>query len=174
LTTSAIFEYMPHPYVAERKAPSRARLDDKGGIVKRFNATLALGITSGVGTMWCAYAFMLFAITGFPGLLSGNVTKYTLWGSTVFAQLVLLSVILVGQNEAAAESETRAHATYRDAEAVLHEALQIQEHLLAQDNVLERLIDRIEPEGPALAEQPTPSGPDPLPEIDDLAKSLSE
>jgi hypothetical protein len=170
LTTSAIFEHVPHPYVAERKAPSRVRFDEKGGIAKRFNAALALGVTSGVGTMWCAYAFMLFAITGFPGLLSGNVTKYTLWGSTVFAQLVLLSVIMVGQNEQAAESETRAHATYLDAEAVLHEALQIQEHLVAQDNVLERLIDRIEPEGPALAEQPTPSGPDPLPGIDDHTK----
>ena len=77
-------------------------------------------------------------------------------------QLVLLSVILVGQNEQAEASEQRADATYRAAEAVLHEALQIQEHLVAQDLVLERLIDRVEPEGATLAEGPTPSGSNPL------------
>ena len=112
--------------------------------------------------MWCAYFFAIFAGLGFPGFLPESVSRYTLWGSTVFAQLVLLSVILVGQNEQGEASEARAQATYRDAEVVLHEALQIQEHLIAQDAVLERLLDRIEPEGPALAEEPTPSGSAPL------------
>jgi len=117
--------------------------------------------------MWCAYLFAVFAVSGFPGFLPASVSRYTLWGSTVFAQLVLLSVILVGQNEQATASEARAQATYHDAEAVLHEVLQIQEHMMAQDAVLERLIDRVEPEGPSLAEEPTPSGPDPLePEVD--------
>lgn len=160
--SSSIFEYVPHPYVAERRYSGSSTSDDPLGPIQRANAAAARFVTTGVGTMWCAYLFAIFAGLGFPGFLPDSVSKYTLWGSTVFAQLVLLSVILVGQNEQAEASEARAQATYRDAEVVLHEALQIQEHLIAQDAVLERLLDRIEPEGPALAEEPTPSGSAPL------------
>jgi hypothetical protein len=46
----------------------------------------------------------------------------------------------VGQNLQAKASDTRALQTYEDAEAVLHEALEIQKHLQAQDAVLERLL----------------------------------
>jgi hypothetical protein len=56
---------------------------------------------------------------------------------------VLLSIIIVGQNVQAQASDERAESTYQDAEAVLHEALQIQEHLLAQDQELQRLISTL-------------------------------
>jgi hypothetical protein len=62
-----------------------------------------------------------------------------------FLQLVLLSIIIVGQNVQAAASDARAENTYQDAEAVLHEALQIQEHLLTQDAELQRLIATLSP-----------------------------
>jgi hypothetical protein len=62
---------------------------------------------------------------------------------------VLLSIIIVGQNVQAAASDERAESTYQDAEAVLHEALQIQEHLLTQDRELERLIAGMGPPPPA-------------------------
>ena len=62
------------------------------------------------------------------------------WIAQTFLQLVLLSIIIVGQNVQAAASDERAENTYQDAEAVLHEALQIQEHLLIQDQELQRLI----------------------------------
>ena len=62
------------------------------------------------------------------------------WIAQRFLQLVLLSIIIVGQNVQAAASDERAENTYQDAEAVLHEALQIQDHLLTQDRELERLI----------------------------------
>jgi len=47
--------------------------------------------------------------------------------------LILLPIIIVGQNIQAKASDKRAEATYKDADAVLHEALQIQAHLEAQD-----------------------------------------
>ena len=53
---------------------------------------------------------------------------------------MLLPIIIVGQNAQAAAADKRAEDTYRDAEAVLHEAIEIQRHLKAQDVVLERLI----------------------------------
>ena len=46
----------------------------------------------------------------------------------------------MGQNLQAKASDKRAAQTYQDAEAVLHEALQIQQHLVAQDAVLGHLI----------------------------------
>jgi hypothetical protein len=63
------------------------------------------------------------------------------WISQTFLQLVLLSVIIVGQNVLAA-ADKRSEATYNDADAVLHEAVKIQEHLAAQDKVLGVLIDK--------------------------------
>ena len=71
------------------------------------------------------------------------------WIAQTFLQLVLLSIIIVGQNVQAAASDERAENTYQDAEAVLHEALQIQEHLLSQDQELARLITRLGTAPPA-------------------------
>lgn len=65
------------------------------------------------------------------------------WISQTFLQLVLLSVIIVGQNVLAAAADKRAEATYNDADAVLHEAVKIQEHLLAQDKVLGSMIGKL-------------------------------
>ncbi|MGE0598121.1 MAG: hypothetical protein AB7J35_13310 [Dehalococcoidia bacterium] len=50
------------------------------------------------------------------------------------------AVIIVGQNLQAEAADKRAEATYKDAEAVLHECVQIQEHLSAQDAVQQREI----------------------------------
>jgi hypothetical protein len=58
--------------------------------------------------------------------------------------LVLLSVIIVGQNVLAAGADKRAEATYNDADAVLHEAVKIQEHLAVQDKMLDELVDKVQ------------------------------
>jgi len=58
--------------------------------------------------------------------------------------LVLLPIIIVGQNIQAAAAEKRAIMTYEDAAAVLAESIQIQKHLDHQDKSLELLINRIE------------------------------
>ena len=48
------------------------------------------------------------------------------WIVQTFLQLVLLSIIIVGQNIAAAASDARSENTFKDAEAILSEALEIQ------------------------------------------------
>ena len=101
-------------------------------------------VTNGVGTMWCAYAFAGLAIISLPQAInSHNAVTLVSWISQTFLQLVLLSVIIVGQNVLAAAADKRSEATYNDADAVLHEAVKIQEHLLAQDQVLEGLVDKL-------------------------------
>ena len=90
--------------------------------------------------MWCAYIFAGIALFGLPSAVRSGTGGIVQWVAQTFLQLVLLSIIIVGQNVQAAASDKRAEDTYQDAEAVLHEALQIQEHLLTQDAELERLI----------------------------------
>ena len=65
------------------------------------------------------------------------------WISQTFIQLVLLSVIIVGQNISSRASDKRAEMTYKDAEATFHEAEQIQAHLQSQDDALNTLLDKL-------------------------------
>jgi hypothetical protein len=108
-------------------------------------AWFAVKVTSGVGTMWCAYAFAALAIVSLPGAInSGSAVVLVSWIFQTFLQLVLLSVIIVGQNVLAAAADKRSEATFNDAGAVLHEAVKIQEHLAVQDKVLDALVDKLQ------------------------------
>jgi hypothetical protein len=102
----------------------------------RFNAWLAVKITDGVGTMWCAYAFAAIALIGLPPALKPGGEGIIAWIAQTFLQLVLLSIIIVGQNIAAAASDARSEKTFKDAEAILSETLEIQRHLQSQDTEL--------------------------------------
>jgi len=115
-----------------------------GNAMARFNTWFAVKVTNGVGTMWCAYAFAALAFVSLPSAInSHNPDVLVSWISQTFLQLVLLSIIIVGQNVLAAAADKRSEATYNDADAVLHEAVKIQEHLLAQDVVLNDLVDKL-------------------------------
>jgi hypothetical protein len=109
--------------------------------VQRFNAWLAIKITNSVGTMWCAYLFTLLALAGLPAALKPGGEGIVAWIAQTFIQLVLLSIILVGQNIQSIAADKRSEATYKDAEAVLQEAEKIQQHLEAQDKILTGLVE---------------------------------
>ena len=69
---------------------------------------MALKITSGVGTMWCAYAFAAVALISLPAAIaSHSVIVLVAWFAQTFLQLVLLSVIIVGQNISAVAGDAR-------------------------------------------------------------------
>lgn len=82
--------------------------------VQQFNDWFAVRLTAGVGTMWCAYLFTLIALKGLPGAIQDasktNGNSLVQWFAQTFVQLVLLSVIIVGQNLQSAEAEKRAAA----------------------------------------------------------------
>ena len=145
---SNIFTPVLHPRIELRKKQRPVKVADlmpKGNSpITRFNTWLAVKVTNGVGTMWCAYAFAALALVSLPAaILSGNPVVLVSWISQTFLQLVLLSIIIVGQNVLAAASDKRAEATFEDADAVLHTALQIQEHLAAQDAEIEKILSTI-------------------------------
>lgn len=66
------------------------------------------------------------------------------WLSSSFLQLVLLPIMIVGQNRQADAADKRSEETYKDAEAVPRESEEIQKHLLAQDEVITGILARLE------------------------------
>ena len=116
----------------------------RGSRMATFNRVLGVKITNAVGTMACAYVFTVIALVSLPSALkSGSVIVIISWIAQTFLQLVLLSIIMVGQNVQSQASDKRAEETYKDAEAVLHESIQIQSHLEAQDFLLSKLLTQI-------------------------------
>jgi hypothetical protein len=111
---------MPHPYIEERKLHAPTKVADQlptTGAVTRFNSWLAIKITGAVGTMWCAYAFALLALISLPNAIKAGRAALISWIAQTFLQLVLLSIIIVGQNILSAASDKRSEATYKDADA---------------------------------------------------------
>ncbi len=137
-----LFHHIPHPRIAQRKNEQPVKVDDERVGV---NGKVALIITAVVGTMWCAYVFAVLGLTGIVGAVTNSVTVVLIVGavSGYFLQLVLLPIIIVGQNIQGKAADKRSEQTYKDAEAILSECLQLQQHLQAQDTVLDDVIANV-------------------------------
>lgn len=147
----SLYKHVPHPHVEARKEAGPVKTADQhpsGNAATRFNTRLALATTKTVGSMWCAYAFAAFDCLALPQAIQGGLFGMVQWAASFFLQLVLLSIIMVGQNVQAGAADKRAESTFLDAEAILHEASQLQAHLEAQDAHLltqdEKLADLID------------------------------
>jgi hypothetical protein len=130
--------HIPHPHLENRReAFLKARQE-----ANDFNSKLAVKITSVVGTMWCAYAFACLALISFPAALRAGTATLVAWFAQTFLQLVLLSIIMVGQKVAAEKSDMQLDQTYKDAEALLeinddmHKLVKQNVHLTEQINEL--------------------------------------
>ena len=94
--------------------------------------------------MWCAYVFAILALISLPAAIgSHSAIIIVAWIAQTFLQLVLLPIIIVGQNIQAVAADARSAATYEDAGAILEEAKQIQAHLASQDGAIGILLDKI-------------------------------
>jgi hypothetical protein len=84
-----------------------------------INTRLAVGITKGVGSMWCAYVFALIALVSLPAaIISKNPIIIVSWIAQTFFQLVLLPIILVGQNVQAVASDAQAQSDHETLVAI--------------------------------------------------------
>jgi hypothetical protein len=113
------------PVKVREQLPHVVRFDPKEirtaiGQVEGFNAKVALVITRSVGTMACAYFFAAIALISLPAAISsGQVIVIVAWIAQTFLQLVLLSIIMVGQTVQSAASDVRAAKEFTDTETIL-------------------------------------------------------
>jgi hypothetical protein len=116
---------MDPPIKAREQLPRVVRFDPKEirqalREIEGFNAKLALVITRSVGTMACAYVFAAIALVSLPSAInSGQVIVIVAWIAQTFLQLVLLSIIMVGQSVQSAASDARAAKEFADTETIL-------------------------------------------------------
>ena len=101
--------------------------------LNKINSKVAIIITNVVGTMWCAYAFALLTLLSLPQAINGGIATLISWIAQTFLQLVLLSIIMVGQSVQSEKSETRAEQD--------HETLMLEFGLLT--TMQSELLDEI-------------------------------
>lgn len=143
-----LLEHIPHPHLEKRKHFLKQHHEGAEG----FNNRLAVSITNIVGTMWCAYAFAVLALISLPEAIRSGTSALVAWLAQTFLQLVLLSIIMVGQKVAAEKSDRQLEQTYLDAEALL----QINDDmhkLLKQNHALTSQIDELVRRNTELVEQ---------------------
>jgi len=116
-----------------------------------FNRTVAEKITSWVSTMWCAYIFEALALISLPAAIkTGDLIIIVAWIAQTFLQLVLLSIIMVGQNAASVAVAQKIEETHtaslgefelaKEAQVLAHEqlveirAISREMHQLLKDN----------------------------------------
>jgi hypothetical protein len=139
--------HFPHPHIAARKqegVPTIAK-EHTG-----FNGWLAVNITNLVATMWCAYAFAILAFISLPEAIKGGTAALIAWIAQTFLQLVLLSIIMVGQKVSAAASDKQALQTYKDAEALLEISNDVHKLLKLNNDLTEEIhnaLNKLAPSG---------------------------
>lgn len=149
----SLYEHVPHPHVKHRQAVGPVKVADQrpgaaiarfnGRIARsitRFNTNAALWITRAVGTVWAFYLFNGIALVSLPAAIKTHDPQPIVnWVSSNWLQLILLPAVLVGQSLLGKAADARAEQVFQDAEAILHECLELQLHLKEQDKVIQAL-----------------------------------
>lgn len=113
------------------------------GSMGRFNTWLAVRITRTVGTMWVAYLFALLALVSAPAAFATrDVIVIVAWIAQTFLQLVLLPIIMVGQNVIQAANDARAEADHKTLSAVHRLTVEVHAINEGQTKILDELRGR--------------------------------
>jgi hypothetical protein len=113
------------------------------GPVGQFNSWLAVKITKTVGSMWMAYIFAAITLISLPAAIaSRSVIIIVAWIAQTFLQLVLLPIIIVGQNVIQASTDARARADHETLTAVHQLTVEVHAINEAQTAILRQLQAR--------------------------------
>jgi hypothetical protein len=108
-----------HQFLARAARLDPSEIKKALGEVEGFNAKVALLITRSVGTTACAYLFALIALISLPDAIKAGRPAIISWIAQTFLQLVLLSIIMVGQVVQSAASDARAEKEFTDTETIM-------------------------------------------------------
>ena len=115
--------------------------------INAFNRRVAEKITSVVSTMWCAYIFAAIALISLPAAIrSGDPLVIVAWVAQTFLQLVLLSIIMVGQqasSDAVAQKISETHEASLGEFELAKEARAIADQELAEIKTMAKEIHTI-------------------------------
>jgi hypothetical protein len=133
----------PHTrqYLQRVVMPKPSEIKKAVSEVEGFNAKFAVLITRGVGTMACAYLFAIIALISLPDAIKAGRPALISWIAQTFLQLVLLSIIMVGQTVQAAASDARANKEFADTEIVMD---RLDEHTAGGIRTVLERIDALE------------------------------
>jgi uncharacterized membrane protein len=142
-TMEKLFE---HNY-ARRKPKNVNELHKETVASGGFNAKFAVFLTKNVGTMWTAYLFTGICMVGLLaifGALPAIVVALVLWMTSEFFSLVLLPIIMVGQNILGKKSELQAEEQFKATMSSYQDIEGIMKHLDSQDAELLRHTKMLE------------------------------
>ncbi len=130
----SLYTEVRHPRTRDHRTVDSGPADESNG----RNERLAAWITAKIGSMWTVY--ICLAVTVIWMLLASRQVlgfdpypyPFLLFLGNV-AQLLLIFIILLGQQVLGRTAARRSLHTYQDAEAILVDCEQIQNHLIAQD-----------------------------------------
>ncbi len=141
----------PNEHVVNPK--SLLQQEEEG--VTRFNTALALKITNTVGSMWTAYIFGLLSLCSLPAILvlvsphlksffphwivAASLISLIAWVSQNFLQLVLLPIIMVGQNVIQGQQNAKAETDHRTLTYLANLQEEQMKELKNQGDILEYL-----------------------------------
>ena len=115
--------------------------------VATFNQRIAEKITQFVSTMWCAYIFAALALISLPAAIrSGDVVVIVAWVAQTFLQLVLLSIIMVGQkvsSESVEQMIKETHSASLNEFELAKEARELANQELGELKVIASEIQRV-------------------------------
>jgi hypothetical protein len=153
--------HKPHFGITRTGHPVHARTHDYHSVdsaYSRFNKRVAIKVTGGVGSMTCAWIFSLLALVSLPAvmteafnlhffphwLITVGLIALVAWIAQTFLQLVLLSVIMVGQNVQQEASDARSAKTFEDTEMIVDRlSLDTEGGIQVLNDKLDRIIKKM-------------------------------
>jgi uncharacterized membrane protein len=139
----SLLESRPHPWIEAHRVQPPPQAKDQAVDV---NGRIAAWITQRVGSMWAFYvAFAIQAV--WIGLAIVGVQRFDpypfqfLLFLSSLTQLVLMLVIMVGQEVLGRTADRRSEQTFLDAQAILYECQRLQTRLTRQDRIIASLCD---------------------------------
>lgn len=121
--------------------------------LEKLNQRIAQKITSAIATMWCAYLFAAIALISLPtAIKSGDIIVIVSWIAQTFLQLVLLSIIMVGQNVQSKSVEQKIDETHfaslaefklaKEARTIAHDELKELRKISQEIHILVRDLEK--------------------------------
>jgi len=139
----SLLESRPHPWIEAHRVQPPPQAKDQAVDV---NGRIAAWITRRVGSMWAFYLALAIQLV-WMGLAVVGVQRFDqypfqfLLFLSSLIQLVLMLVIMVGQEVLGRAADRRSEQTFLDAQAILYECQRLQTRLTRQDRIIASLCD---------------------------------